>query len=260
MLFGSHLGNWDHTDNIMRAVLATPQYGLACCMSGEPHWFLHHMGLGEVIGYSARLSMNNSTLYRNQNNPFTRAVYIALMGDPTLRMEPASPASNLSALADAAGVHLKWSSAGPVVAGYNVYRSSLPAGAFLRLNDALLTATNFTDISAPPDSYIYMVRAITLQSNFSGTYFNPSQGIFTSIAVMPPTNSIAVRAKLSSDQVLLIWNSQAGISYHVETAPAPTSDSWNAISESIPATGPSCSWSDPIMDSVTHRFYRVVSP
>ena len=45
MLFGSWFGNWDRTDNFMRSFLATPTYGLASCMSGEPHWFLHRLGL-----------------------------------------------------------------------------------------------------------------------------------------------------------------------------------------------------------------------
>ena len=51
MLFGSYMGNWDGQDDLLRSVLATPTMGLACMMVGEPHWFVHHMGLGETIGY-----------------------------------------------------------------------------------------------------------------------------------------------------------------------------------------------------------------
>ena len=37
MLEGSHFGNWDHTDNVMRAVLAAPTMGsTACTISGRP--------------------------------------------------------------------------------------------------------------------------------------------------------------------------------------------------------------------------------
>ncbi len=69
MLEGSWFGNWDHTDNIMRSTLATPTMGLACCcIAGHPHWYIHHMGLGEPIGYGARLTMNNSTLYQSNTN------------------------------------------------------------------------------------------------------------------------------------------------------------------------------------------------
>ncbi len=93
MLFGSYMGNWDGTDDLLRSVLATPTMGLECMMVGEPHWFVHHMGLGETIGYGARLSMNNQKLYQSASNAFMRAVYISLMGDPTLRQDPICPPS-----------------------------------------------------------------------------------------------------------------------------------------------------------------------
>ena len=74
------------------------------------------MGLGETIGYSTRLTMNNSTLYQNQSNLFTRAIYIALMGDPTLRMDPVAPPGAFTATAGSGGVKLNWAaSADPVL-------------------------------------------------------------------------------------------------------------------------------------------------
>ena len=260
MVFGSHLGNWDHTDNIMRAFLATPLVGLTCCMSGEPHWFCHHMGLGEPIGYSTRLTMNNSTLYQSQMNPFTRAVYIALMGDPTLRMEPIPPPPNLSAAVDSAGVHLAWTTPGNPVAGYSIYRATSPGGPFARLNDSLISGTTFTDVTASPNTYTYMVRSVVLQSNFSGTYFNPSQGIFTSVTVPDPIGPVALQAGATRGQVVLAWKSQAGVQYHIEARDGPANGQWIVISGPIAATGATCSWSDPITNSVTHRFYRLLIP
>src|ERR1700716_1531833 len=85
MLEGSHFGNWEKEDNLLRSVLAAPTMGLAVCgIAGHPHWYVHHMGLGEPIGYGARVTMNNSTLYRSNTNELARAIYITLMGDPTL--------------------------------------------------------------------------------------------------------------------------------------------------------------------------------
>src|SRR6266446_6958200 len=55
LLFGSWLGDWDHEDNIMRSILATPTCGLTAAWSGRPHWFMHPMGLGETVGACARL-------------------------------------------------------------------------------------------------------------------------------------------------------------------------------------------------------------
>jgi hypothetical protein len=260
MVFGSHLGNWDHTDNIMRAVLATPQAGLVCCMSGEPHWFCHHMGLGETIGYSARLTINNTTLYQNQMNPFTRAAYIALMGDPTLRMEPIEPPSNLQASVDAAGVHLNWNGVSDTEAEYSVYRATSTLGPFLRLNNSLISTTNFTDVTAAPNTYTYMVRAVVLQTNFSGSYFNPSQGIFASISIPAPVGPIEVQVKSQGDQPVLTWNSQAGVAYRVQATDDVIHGSWNDLSGPITANGPSASWTDSVTNSSAHRFYRVMGP
>jgi hypothetical protein len=259
MVFGSHLGNWDHTDNIMRSVLATPETGLACCMSGQPHWFFHHMALGETIGYSTRLTMNNTTLYQTQSNLFPRAVYIALMGDPTLREEPLLPPASVSAATDAAGVHLTWNNAGPAEAGCNLYRSASAAGPFARLNPAPVQTSSFTDVTAAPGNYTYMIRAVALQTNFSGSYINLSEGIFTKVTVSSPTMPIVLRLSERTNNITLTWPSQAGVLYHVETSDFPTPGEWHPAGASLPASGPTNSWSEPVTNSAD-RFYRVVSP
>jgi len=76
------------------AALATPNYTLTAAWVGRPYWHLHHMALGETIGFSTRLSQNNDgSLY--DANVDRRGVHIALMGDPTLRMHPVVPPSAL---------------------------------------------------------------------------------------------------------------------------------------------------------------------
>lgn len=182
MLYGSHLGEWDVRDNIMRAMLAT-SHGLTVCMGGKPHWYLHHMGLGDPIGHSARLTMNNSTLYKAQMNPFRRGVHIGLLGDPTLRLDMVSPPANLTATRKAANVALTWSPANEAIRGYHVYRSVLPSGPFMRLTPSLLTGTRFTDVGRK-QAGTYMVRAVALEVTPSGTYWNPSQGIFASVPAL----------------------------------------------------------------------------
>jgi hypothetical protein len=183
MLEGSWFGNWDHTDNVMRATLATPSMGLACCcIAGHPHWYIHHMGLGEPIGYGARLTMNNSTLYRNNTNLFTRAIYITLLGDPTLRMEPVAPVSSLAAGANEGSVTVNWAPSSESVAGYHVYRATSPAGPFTRVTSSLISDTSIHE-TLPQGTYTYMVRAVALQVNPSGSYYNPSQGMFTTVTV-----------------------------------------------------------------------------
>ena len=50
MLFGSYFGDWDTTDNFLRAPLATSTYGLSDAWAGRPAWYFHPMGLGETLG------------------------------------------------------------------------------------------------------------------------------------------------------------------------------------------------------------------
>ncbi|HEV2392009.1 MAG TPA: fibronectin type III domain-containing protein [Verrucomicrobiae bacterium] len=260
MVFGSHLGNWDHQDNFMRSVLATPGIGLACCMSGEPHWFMHHMGLGETIGYSTRLSMNNSTLYQNEQNPYTRAVYIALMGDPTLRMEPVPPPSALSASQVPGGIELNWAASPTPGAGYYVYRAPSPAGPFNRLTPALLPGTSFTDTGLLPNTYTYMVRAVSLIANFSGSYYDPSEGLFTTITTTNSSLPIHLGIGTSTNGVVLSWGSQAGGVYHVEATVALNPPAWTNLSGTIEAAGSTMTWTDSTASGRSQRFYRVVSP
>jgi len=256
MLFGSWFGNWDDTDDIMRSFLATPTMGLASCMAGGPHWFVHHMGLGEPIGYSTRVTMNNSTLYRNQSNDFTRAVFVALMGDPTLRMDPVTPASNLMAAQIGNSVHLTWSSStDSAIEGYHVYRSSSITGPFSRMTTLPIFTNTFSDNGVVAGNYCYMIRAVKLQNTPSGSYFNPSQGIFSTITVIPIPILHATR---NADGVLLIWNSQPGATYRIQARNNQTN--WSDLSGSLTATNATMSWIDTSIYADTEKSYRVASP
>jgi hypothetical protein len=261
MLDGSHFGNWDHEDNILRAVLATPTYGLTACLAGGPHWYLHHMGLGEPIGFGTRVTMNNSTLYQNQSNYLARAVYIGLMGDPALRMEQVAPPSGLNASSANGKVALSWSASADASAGYHVYRSPWPDGPFVRVSGSGITGKAFND-SPGTGTYTYMVRAITLQINPSGSYYNPSQGIFAIVANSGTTSvpPITVQAVRASEGVSLTWNSLSGAAYRVQARSEIDQGSWADISGTINATGLTTTWTDTGAFAVSARFYRVTSP
>jgi hypothetical protein len=184
--FGSWLNDWDHEDNIMRSILATPTHGLVSACSGRPHWFAHPMGLGETIGYTARLTQNDGNgLYANQVNPSAGGIHVALMGDPTLRMHPVAPPSALNGTVNSSGVSLSWTPSSDSILGYHIYRAANEAGPFTRLTSSLVSGTSFTDASAPAGANTYMVRAVKLESTPSGSYQNPSQGSFWTIGSAP---------------------------------------------------------------------------
>jgi hypothetical protein len=261
MIEGSWMGNWDHTDNFMRSVLATPTMGLACCcIAGHPHAFYHHMGLGEPIGYGIRLTMNNSTLYRSQSNDFARAIYIELLGDPTLRLDPIAPPSNLSAAASGSAVTLNWSPSTDSVAGYHVYRAISSAGPFTRLTGSLITGTTFTDVSVPTGTYTYMVKGVGSQTNPSGSYYNPSQGVFVSASVTATLPPIRVAASRVGNGIKLTWNSQPGMAYRVLSKSNAFQPNWTDLSAGIIAGSGTTSWTDNNIGNVPTRLYRVASP
>ena len=182
MLFGSWFGDWDMQDNFLRAPLATATYGLTSAWAGRPHWYFHHMALGETIGYSTRLTQNAPpALYGNSSG--LGSIHVALMGDPTLRMHPVAPASQLSvnAVPSRGGIELRWIASPDDVIGYHVYRSNTSSGPFSRVNSTLVQGTSFNDQGVPTGTVTYMVRAVKLESSASGTYFNASQGVFATL-------------------------------------------------------------------------------
>jgi Divergent InlB B-repeat domain len=175
-MFGSYFGDWDHADSLLRAPLANAGTGLAAIWAGRPFWYLHPMGMGRTLGACARMTQYNLTLY--PSNSAARGVHVALMGDPTLRLHPVGPPSNLVAERRSARVvDLTWSASAEAVAGYHIYRGVEPGGTFSRISKSLVQATSFTDTAAESGAS-YMVRAVKLEQTPTGTYWNASQGVF----------------------------------------------------------------------------------
>lgn len=175
VLFGSYFGDWDSQNNFLRAPLAQGKM-LTNAWSGRPHWQFHHMGLGENIGYCARLTQNNSSTYFASYG--ARFVHIALMGDPSLRNDVVAPPSNVIASVAWSNCVLSWTASTDSVAGYYIYMKNDSVTDFIRLNQYPVTGLTYTDSSLPYiGTYEYMVKAIKLENHSSGSYYNLSQGI-----------------------------------------------------------------------------------
>lgn len=180
MLFGSYFGDWDSQNNFMRSSLASGTT-LTCSWAGRPHWHYHHMGLGRNIGYSARLTQNNSGVY--VYNYGARFIHIALMGDPTLRMHIVAPPKDFIVVAPNLNqVNMAWTASADSVLGYYVYRLDTN-GTYKRLTSSILNATNYVDSNPLIYNNKYMVRAVKLQQSASGTYYNLSAGITDSVLI-----------------------------------------------------------------------------
>ena len=174
MLWGSYFGDWDVEDNFLRAPLAGPGYGLATLWSDSPSSF-YRMGLGETIGESTVFTQNGGTHFQ----PSDIGVWMALMGDPSLRMHVVKPASDVTAARNSDDIDITWT--GPLnetLVGYNVYRGT-SLDALEKINTAgLVGATSYHDPAPGDGPFVYMVRAVKLETGSSGTYFNASQGAF----------------------------------------------------------------------------------
>ncbi len=224
MLFGSYFGDWDYSDAFLRAPLAQGNT-LTNCWAGRPNWFFHHMAMGENIGYSTRLTQNNSSLYFGSTIAgLTRIVSSNLMGDPSLRMHYIPQPTNLIIVAGGTSNTLNWSAGGAEI-GYNVYRRYADSTDFVKLNGTLITGTNFTDLTLPVAGTVYYyVKAVELKTTPSGTYYNESLGVRdsaqTTVSVVeqlnnfnlsvypnPTRGDITVQFNSISDGNLKVYNS-----------------------------------------------------
>lgn len=172
MMIGSRFGDWDTEDNLLRAPLGTST-GLASVFGGRPYWYFHPMAAGKTIGYSTKLSQNNTSYVKTV---FMRGVHMALMGDPTLKLPTRVPAvPSLAIVKQGEGYHVSW---GPVqsATGYLVYRAPSVGGAYALLTPSPLTSLEYIDNESDGEESVYMVRAIARVTNYAGSQLVISQG------------------------------------------------------------------------------------
>ena len=182
MSFGSSFGYWSGVDNFLRAPLGAATMGLSNSWSGRPRQFFHRTGMGLTLGDSMRTSQNTA-----------REVWTALMGDPTLRVFTVAPPPAIAAQFNGQMVTVNWTaSPDAAVQGYAIYRSSSPAGPFTRLNSQLVSGTSYSDPAPAVGTNWYMVRAIKLETTFSGTFSNASQGTFQAVTVSGTGPSVSL--------------------------------------------------------------------
>jgi hypothetical protein len=183
MLTGSFFGDWDNANNLLRAPLASKGITLASFWGGIPQWHIHHMALGENLGFCTKLTMNNDVIYYTGNfNLSTREIHIALMGDPTLRMHVVKPVSNVktTAISGNTQVNITWQASTDNVVGYNIYRARTLNGQFSKINDSWITTTSYTDTFPWDGTNVYHIRAVKLETSASGSYYNMSIGVLDS--------------------------------------------------------------------------------
>ena len=219
MLFGSYFGDWDSPNNLMRSMIAQGSV-LTTCWSGRPHWYLHHLAMGENIGYAQKLVQNNTGLY--YTNIFENSIHIALMGDPTLRAHMISPPINVNATYTQPNIVIAWDSiSNEEIIGYVVYKKNKVTGIFERISDILHNTNRF--IYPCVDKLgieEFMVKSVRLEIAASGTYYNAS------IGKSDTTWINTIDSTLNSIQTNINTNN-GNVTFQLQSNLIPSSYNWN---------------------------------
>lgn len=187
MLFGSYFGDWNYQNNFLRAPLCADTPALTSCWAGRPNWFLHHMALGENIGYGTRLTHNNNPSVYIPPNYAAGGVHVALMGDLSLRTEYIKQPTNINATpVPLNGANITWAASPDAgVIGYFVYRTDSAWGYYQKISP-MVTTLSFQDTVGTNGLKHYMVRPVKLQTTPSGSYYNLGIGITDTATVTYP--------------------------------------------------------------------------
>ena len=228
-LFGSYFGDWDAQNNFLRSAVASDPGALTICWSGRPHWFFHHMGLGETIG-SALLTTQNNNNYYYPNVYYTsqypngilyrigtRQVHISLIGDPTLKMfnnSVGAPQNLQISQVGKLSVKLSWEA--PAIPGnylYAIYRTINGQNELLTKEPVKIL--NFTDDVGKEANCTYYVKALQLGTSHSGSFYyssNPISADFDVVGVNddvlsevivspnPATDKVSIQFMAASDK------------------------------------------------------------
>jgi len=222
MLFGSYYGDWDNQNAFLRMPL-TQGNTLTSAWAGRPNWHFYHMAMGDNIGYSEKLTQNNSSLYQTNSvyGFFPQVKSINLMGDPSLRNSYILAPTNLNIVAGGVTNALSWTGV-PLVDGYNIYRRYSTSTDFIKLNISLVTATTYTDNTMPTGGTVYYyVKSVKKKISPSGSFDNESLGIKSSAALVTvgvPENNSDLSFAISpnpSNGIFNIVTTQAFYSYDI---------------------------------------------
>ena len=171
------------------------------------------IAIGETFGQSLQQAINYNTTNNSLERPrqsfdtqnWLYRTHLTMYGDPTLRIYQVYPPSNLVIANINNSAQLSWTASTDAnLVGYHIYKSTTEFGIFQRLTNAPITTLTYTDPDYQNGNW-YMVRALRYQTTGSGTFINPSQGIFSEGNFILPVNLISFTAKNTGNSNLLEW-------------------------------------------------------
>jgi pectate lyase len=179
-------------DNTSIAMTATT----ATCADGVQYFFTCTAGGGHSSSWQASTSYTDTGLapgttytYTVQTRNLAQTIFTGDASSPasattTADTTPPAIPTNLSATAGFVTVGLDWNDNNESdLAGYNVYRSATSGSGYSKLNNSILSSSNYNDSNIPLDTtYYYVVTAVDInsnESNDSNEVFGGMYGDFT---------------------------------------------------------------------------------
>ncbi|NTW25824.1 MAG: fibronectin type III domain-containing protein, partial [Lentimicrobium sp.] len=233
-VFSSDQSYWGFGDvpegnqySTIRALLALDTKCLTSIWTTMAVNIFHQSGMGAPLGQACKQIMDHNTVNQKLEKPvqaydtpaFWNRTHFAFHGDPTLRLYQVYPPSNPIITSNGQSMLLSWNpSPDSRLQGYHIYKSSTESGIYQRITANPVTETEFSDPAYNTGDW-YMVRAVILQKTGSGTFLNPSQGIF----VQGTVSLLGQPGPVSGNTIVCSGSAQL---YTVLPVPGATSYTW----------------------------------
>ena len=207
----SYWGQWSMAETggyfaTIRALLAADTKCLVALWQSTAVNVFYQSGIGETMGMSCKRIMDHNIINNNIEKPeqsydesnFWNRTHMQYHGDPSVRLFQVYPISDLTeAVIGSNQLQLNWTaSIEDSIVGYHVYKSTTEFGQYQKISNSLVTGTTFADVNVINSNDWYMVRAIKLQVTGSGTYLNPSIGVFIQSSLVLGVNKNLVNSRI----------------------------------------------------------------
>ncbi len=187
----SYFGLWGRGDSDIRGALASPGINLAWIWHVAPSYVFTDLAMGGLLGDAVRRTIEHRPDYLLWERPIRdfddppvyNRNFMALMGDPSLRVFQVAPVEDVVASLDdlKAAVELEWApSPEDDLVGYHVYRAGDRLGPYQRVTADPVTETSFSE---PFNSELahYQVKAVKRETTGGGSFLNPSIGTWAEV-------------------------------------------------------------------------------
>ena len=186
MTFGSNFGDFDSENNFLRSPL-TSGLVLSNAWVGNPHWYMHQMGIGRRIGEVALKNMNSHYL------PAPQLMHMALMGDPTVDQYPVKSLELLFPGNIGTIVEVAWGTGPNTFDRFQIYHRTNSEFEWTYLGSTPGDVLNFTHNDAVEGFNEYLVIPEILINNNSGCFYKKGLGSIrdldlTGVATKDPTS------------------------------------------------------------------------